>query len=297
MILLDFNQICLANIFTFSADIDSAKPEYSKDIIRHAVISSILYNKMKFSEEYGELVITCDGGKYWRKDVFPHYKASRKATRDASDIDWKFVFETLDEVRKDLSEIFPYKVLHLEGCEADDIIAVLCKWTQENYLDNNVLFPEPKKTLILSSDKDFKQLHCYKNIRQYAPAMKKYVETPPNIDEFIVEHIIRGDRSDGIPSVLCPSNFFVDETKVGRAPSVTKSVIEKYSNRDNLTKEEKARYDRNEVLVAFDKIPEYISTKILDEFTKEKVVVGKSKIYKYFIKHGMSILLNDIDNF
>lgn len=297
MILLDFNQICLANIFTFAKEIDPSNPDPSKSIIRHAILSSILHHKKTFSSEYGELVIACDGRNYWRKDIFPYYKASRKSTRDASDIDWKFVFEVLSEIREDLRDIFPYKILHLEGCEADDIIAVICKWTQENYLDDNVLYPEPKKTSILSSDKDFKQLHCYKNVRQYAPVAKKYVETPTNIAEFIVEHIIRGDVSDGIPSVLCPDNFYIDPNKVGRAPSVTKSVVAKYSDLTNLTKEEQKRYDRNEALVAFDKIPEYISSRILEEFTKEQEVRGKGRIYKYLVKHSMRLLISEVESF
>ena len=297
MILLDFNQICLANIFAFAKELDSSNPEASKSIIRHAVLSSILHHKKTFYKEYGELVIACDGRNYWRKDVFPFYKASRKATRDASDIDWKFVFETLSEIREDLRDVFPYKVLHLEGCEADDIIAVICKWTQENYLDGNVLYPEPKKTLILSSDKDFKQLHCYKNVRQYAPVAKKYVETPENIEKFIVEHVVRGDVSDSVPSVLCPDNFFVDPNKIGRAPSVTKAVIEKYSIRENLNEDEKVRYDRNEVLVSFDKIPEYISSRILEEFTKEQEVRGKGRIYKYLVKHSMRLLISEVESF
>lgn len=278
-------------------EIDPSTPEKSKSAIKHAVLSSILSNKKKFYKEYGELVIASDGRNYWRKSIFPYYKASRATDRAASTIDWKFVFEVLTEMREDMRDNFPYKVLHIEACEADDVIAVISKWTQKNYLDDNVLFPEPKKTLLISADKDFKQLHCYENIRQYAPAYKKYVESPSNVPEFIVEHIIRGDRSDGIPSVLCADNFFVDTEKTGRAPSVTKAVIAKYSVRSNLTEEEKERYDRNEVLVDFDKIPDYIETRILDEFTKEHTKNGKSKIMKYLLKNRMHLFLDQIEDF
>lgn len=287
----------MAAILQFKGEIDPSKPEKSKSVIRHAVLSSILSNKKKFSSEYNEVVIASDGRNYWRKDIFPYYKASRKTDREASDIDWGFVFETLTEIREDIKANFPYRVLHIEGCEADDIIAVLCKWTQENYIDDNVLFPEPKKTLIVSADKDFKQLHCYKNIRQYAPAFKKYVESPPNIDEFIVEHIIRGDRSDGIPSVLCPDNFFVDTEKTGRAPSVTKAVVAKYSNRENLTDEEKKRYDRNEELVSFAKIPDYIEERILNEFTQDLVKNGRGKIFNFLVKNKMNLFFDQIEDF
>lgn len=281
----------------FKNEIDSSNPDKSRNVIKHAIFSSILSNKKKFSSEYSEVVIASDGKNYWRKDIFPYYKASRSVDRDASAIDWKFVFEVMGEIREDLKECFPYRVINLEGCEADDIIAVICKWTQENYINDNVLFPEPKKTIIVSGDKDFKQLHRYKNIRQYAPVDKKYVETPPNIDEFIVEHIIRGDRSDGIPSVLCPDNFFVDTERTGRAPSVTKAVVAKYSNRENLTDDEKQRYDRNEELVSFAKIPDYIEQRILNEFTKEHIKNGRGKIFNYLVKNKMNLFFNQIEDF
>lgn len=162
----------MAAILQFKGEIDSSKPEKSKSVIRHAVFSSILSNKKKFSSEYNEVVIASDGRKYWRKDVFPYYKASRATDRENSDIDWGFVFETLTEIREDIKANFPYRVLHIEGCEADDIIAVISKWTQENYIDDNVLFPEPKKVLIISEDQDFYQLLQYKNISIFHPRKK-----------------------------------------------------------------------------------------------------------------------------
>lgn len=297
MILLDYNQVALSGVFQFMKEINPKNPEKSKDIIRHAILSSILSNKKKYTQEYGELVITADGNNYWRKDKFEFYKANRKTSRDASDIDWKFIFEILSETREDLKENFPYKVLHIEGCEADDIIAVLCKWTQENDLTDNVLFSEAKKTLILSSDHDFAQLHQYDNIRQWAPAQKKFVPKPKNIKHFINEHIAKGDSGDGVPSILSNDNCFVE--KIRQSP-MTKKRLEEFLEQGigacrNDT--EIRNWHRNELLVCFDKIPDYIEQRILEEFTKETPKNGKGKIFNYLVKNKMRLLLDSIEDF
>lgn len=127
--------------------------------------------------------------------------------------------------------------------------------------------------------------------------IEKIVKTKLDIDAKIIEHIIKGDHGDSVPSVLCPDNFFVDTEKTGRAPSVTKAVVAKYSNRENLTEAEQKRYDRNEELVSFDKIPEYISSRILEEFTKEQEARGKGRIFKYLVKHSMRLLISEVESF
>ena len=297
MIIMDFNQIALASIFQFMGDITPDNPENSKNIIRHSIISSILYNKMKFSGEYGELVIASDGRNYWRKEKFPYYKANRKTTRDASSVDWKFVFEIISEVREDIKQAFPYKLLNLDGIEADDIIAVLAKWTQDNYTDGNVLFPSPKKTLILSSDKDFKQLHQYSNIRQYSPAQKKYIESPSNVKHFINEHIARGDSSDGIPSILSDDDCFVN--KVRQSPLVKKRIEEFLDQGIGACRNDSEirNWHRNELLISFEKIPEEIETKILDDFNSQQYDRNKVKIFNYLIANNMKLLFNSIEDF
>lgn len=127
--------------------------------------------------------------------------------------------------------------------------------------------------------------------------IKKIVKTKLDIDAKIIEHIIKGDRGDSVPSVLCPDNFFVDTNKIGRAPSVTKAVIAKYSNRENLTEEEKKRYDRNEELVSFTKIPDYIEERILNEFTQDLVKNGRGKIFNYLVKNKMNLFFDQIEDF
>ena len=140
---------------------------------RHMVLNSIRSFKAKFSDEYGELVIACDNKNYWRRQLFPYYKANRKKNRDNSNFNWKSIFESLDKIRSELKEVFPYRVIDIESAEADDIIGTLCK----EFGNTN------QKILIMSGDKDFIQLHRYTNVRQYDCVRKKFI-THNNPDKF-----------------------------------------------------------------------------------------------------------------
>jgi len=125
-----------------------------EDLIRHMVLNSIRMLRSKFSDKYGELVICCDSKHYWRRDIFPYYKANRKKDRDKSDVDWPSLFTFLNKVKQELRDYFPYKVIEVDGAEADDIIGTLVR---EHHLMENYI-------LIVSSDKDFMQLQKYKNV-------------------------------------------------------------------------------------------------------------------------------------
>ena len=153
MILIDYSQVALASILTFQRELKGTESEV-KNLIRHVTLSTLKSYKKKYGKEYGELVICCDGRKYWRREVFEHYKANRKKMRDNSDLDWHLIFDTLNEMRQEIADNFPWRVVHVDRAEADDIIAILTKWAQENDLHAEGLIEEPQKILILSSDKE-----------------------------------------------------------------------------------------------------------------------------------------------
>ena len=212
MILVDYSQVALAAILTFQRELKGTESEV-KNLIRHVTLSTLKSYKKKYGKEFGELVICCDGRKYWRKEVFEHYKASRKKNRDASDLDWKLIFDTLSEMREDIAKNFPYRVIHVERAEADDVIAVMTEWCQSNAFIQEGLMEEPQKVLILSSDKDFKQLQLAPfssgNVRQWSPMQKKYIQaSKQEIIDFTVEHIVKGDTGDGIPNILSKDDVF-----------------------------------------------------------------------------------------
>ena len=199
MILVDLNQVMLSNLLMQLGNHTNA--EIEEGMVRHMVLNSLRSYRTKFGPEYGELVIACDNTNYWRKQYFPYYKANRKKARENSDLDWKAVFECLNKIRQELKEFFPYKVVDIESAEADDIIGTIA-----NNYGSELDFGE--KILILSGDKDYIQLHKYSNVKQYDPTRKKWV-THNDPQQYLKEHILRGDSGDGVPNVLSSDNCFV----------------------------------------------------------------------------------------
>ena len=101
------------------------RAKIDEGLIRHIVLNSLRSYTKQFKAKYGNMVICCDSKKYWRREVFPFYKSNRKKDRDKSDFDWNLIFETLNKIRDELKQNLPYRVIEVEGAEADDIIAVL----------------------------------------------------------------------------------------------------------------------------------------------------------------------------
>ena len=294
MIILDYSQIAIANIFHFKDDLKKglSDKDTAINIIRHAVLSGILFYKNKFSNDYGELIIACDSKNYWRKDYFPYYKSNRSKKREDSDLDWKLIFNIISQIKNELKENFSYKVIEVDKVEADDIIASLSKYTQTS-LSNHVLFVQKEPVLIISSDGDFKQLQKYDNVKQWSPILKKYVDCK-NPEEYLKEHIMKGDSGDGIPSILSKDDAFVDETY--RQPPLTKKRKELILS-GNLSEDIKRNYDRNNRLINFDMIPEDIINKIVEQYETYNVTNDKMKIYDYFVKNGCRLLLDRIEEF
>ncbi len=216
MILVDFNQIALSNIFVQKLN--------DENMIRHMILNSLRMYNSKYRKEYGNMVICCDAGNTWRKEYFPFYKANRKKSRDKSDLDFNEIFRILNLVREEISANLPYKLIQIDGCEADDIIATLAMETQE--------FGKDEKVMIISSDKDFIQLQKYGNVSQFSPMQKKSV-TDKNPRMYLFEHVIRGDSGDGIPNILSSDDTFVTDGK--RQTPVSKKKIEHWlENAENL---------------------------------------------------------------
>lgn len=297
MIILDYSQIALSNILPFQNDIKRQSPEEIKNLIRHTTLSTIKSYKKRYGREYGEMVIACDGKTYWRKDVFPHYKAGRKKAREKSDLDWGLIFDTLAELRQDLIDNFPYKVVNVDGAEADDVIAVLAKWTQDNQLIQEGLFEEPQKVLIVSSDKDFIQLQKYKNVRQWSPMQKKFVQgTQKEVFEYTITHIVKaGD--DGIPNILSPDDVFVSGER--QKPFPSKRLPEFFEKGIDacLNESERRNYQRNQLLVNFEFIPENIANSVISSYASATPKGDKNKVMEYLIKHQCRLLLDDLEDF
>ena len=290
MILIDFTQIAIGSLMVA---INRGGEEVDESLVRHLVLNNLRYYRSRFTEKYGELVICCDSKHYWRRDYFPNYKANRKKDRASSGYDWDFIFTTLNGVRDEIKEHFPYKVLEVYGAEADDIIATLVKHEQGD--------PD---TIIISSDKDFIQLHGF-HVKQYSPVSKKFVNSTPPL-EYLREHIIKGDRSDGVPNVLSPDDTFTESKRqkpIRKTMLITLTeAMDRWEpkdlfqlakcNRDNWGR----NWQRNETLIDLGKIPHDIRDKILREF-KNASTGDRSKLFNYFVEKKLNNLIQSIGDF
>ena len=263
--------------------------ELSEDLVRHMVLNSLRGHNKKFRKESGEMVIACDSKNVWRREVYPNYKAGRKATREKSEHDWDTIFSMLHTIKDEIRSFLPYKVIELETAEADDIIATLVKRTQNEVGPNH-----KKKILILSGDKDFIQLHG-PNVKQYNPVLNKFVGKGEDPTIYIKEHILKGDRSDGIPNVLSDDNVFIEGR---RQRPLSKKKIESWVNEVfmTFTEEEQKNYNRNRQLIDLSCIPPKLEEKIINEFIDAKVA-SRDKILNYFITKKLKTLIEVIDEF
>ena len=281
MILIDYNQIALSNIFMQKLGEES--------LIRHMILNSIrMYNK-KYRAEYGQMVICCDGFNTWRKQYYPEYKASRKKNRDNSDMDWVEIFRVLHMVRDEIKENLPYKVVHQDGVEADDIIATLVERTQEFGMDEPVM--------IISSDKDFIQLQKFNNVKQYSPIQKKFV-TDKNPRTYLFNHIMRGDTGDGIPNVLSADDTFITEKNQTplRQTRIDAWLEDSDNLRESMDDEVYRNYQRNKKLIDLTDIPEDIQETIINTFNEQ----GKTpnmKVLNYLIKKRCNHLIEVVEEF
>ena len=279
MILIDYNAIAISNVVTQKLGIE-------EDLIRHMILNSLRMYRSKYKQKYGELVICTDGKDNWRKTVYPPYKFKRKDSRKQSSMDWNELFRITNMVLNELKEVFPYKVVEVDECEADDIIGVLCKNTQE--------FGKYEPVLIVSSDKDFAQLQSNGNINQYSPILKKFiVEKAPR--KQLMELILRGDTSDGVPNVLSNDNVFVDGI---RQTPLKQKVVDKLIHDPKALGEEVYRnYCRNRKLIDLEETPEELKKKIIYNYDNQEKKLSKDKIFNYLIEKKCRRLLEEIKDF
>ena len=285
MIIVDLNQVMLSNLLMQIGNHTNA--ELEENMVRHMVLNSIRSYKVKFGAEYGELVIACDNTNYWRKQKFPYYKANRKKNREKSELDWKGIFECLNKIRAELKEYFPYRVIDVESAEADDIIGTLVKEFGE---DMNV----GEKLLILSGDKDFIQLHTFANVQQYDPTRKKWINHN-DPEQFLKEHIMKGDAGDGVPNILSSDNCFV--VGLRQKPLTAKKM-------DLFMKLDPSQYDsvvaknflRNTQLIDLNFTPKEIRVKVMEQYNAQSGR-DRSKLMNYFIANRLKNLMDSIGEF
>ena len=286
MIIIDYSQVAISTLMAELAGRTDVPIE--KDLVRHMIINNIRSYKSKFKEEYGDIVIACDNKHYWRKDKFPYYKANRKKVRQESGFDWKLIFDVLAEVKSELDCYFPYPVIDVDGAEADDVIAVLVERMHDK-----------EQILIISGDHDFVQLQTYPEVKQYSPIQKKFIKADKKIVHILMEHIIKGDKGDGVPNILSPDDIFMVE---GRQKPITAKKLDGWINIDpdafhmNVDEETARNFQRNRYLVDFQYIPDTVKANI-DAAWNGRPKKDRSHILNYFIEKKMKNLIEHVGEF
>jgi len=281
MIIIDMNQIALASVM-MQLRMDETT-EVSEDMVRHMILNSIRNYVMQFKSDYVEsdadVILAWDSKHYWRRDYYPQYKAGRRKGRQESDLDWNEIFGVTNKIRDEIKENMPYKSVEVYGAEADDIIAIV-----SNSYD---------KVMIISSDKDFIQLHTG-NVKQWSPVTKQEVNSH-DPDTYIKEHVLKGDSGDGVPNVLSPDHTFTDGL---RQKPLGKKRIEKMinENMNDWSDEVKRNYQRNYKLINLKNIPKDIQSNIVDEISKSSCG-DRSKLLNYFTVNKLKTLTENIGDF
>ena len=278
MILIDFTQTIIAGLM---AQLKNNDGEINENMLRHMILNSCRNYQRRYGPDYGQIVLCTDAANPWRRDFFPLYKANRKKSREADDKDWKLIFDTLHKVKMEIKDNFPYKYMYVSECEADDIIAVLVKHA-----------PEGEDILIVSGDKDFQQLHKFDNVRQWSPNLNKMVDCP-DAKLFLKEHILKGDKSDGVPNIL--SNDDCLDAGIRQTP-MRRPILEKYL-RITIENDDKyyRNYLRNQTLIDFEMIPERINDAILSVYQQVEPVRGK--VFDYLRNQRLNQLMDNIGDF
>lgn len=284
-ILMDYSQVILSNLFTSIGN--HYNIEVDESLIRHMFLNTLRSNKMKFQKQFGELIVCVDDTQNWRRESFPYYKARRREGRQKSEIDWKELFRIINLIREELDEFFPYKVIKISQCEADDVIGTIIHYKGE---ENPLLAQNSEQFLILSGDKDYIQLHVYENVEQYDPVQKKWIRHSDPHD-YLLEQIIRGDGGDDVPNVLSADDTFVQKK---RQVVLTKKRLGEL--KAGTFKGTDVYWQRNKTMINLSNTPENLKKEIIQEYNRDKKISRKT-LREFFMDRKLKALFDHIGDF
>lgn len=281
-VLFDFNNLVFRNFFIKEVFPQSEKPDFM--LWRYNIFNSI-YQSLWKEENVKEVILAVDDKNSWRKSYFPRYKESRKKQRDNSDVNWKLLFNNINELSNDLKHHFPFKIIKIRSAEADDIIAIL------SVNINN-------ECVIISNDEDYLQLSS-ERIKIYNPSKKEYTECK-NVKNFLLEKIMTGQKKDDIFNILTPNDWgktpeTEGKNKPGFGIAAFKKSLEygidgwlekKYINKIYGEIDIKKNYTRNQILIDFNYIPKTIANRILDKYNNYSFP-PPSNMYQFFKTYNM----------
>lgn len=211
----------------------------------------------------------------WRYDIYPEYKGNRAAARDSSIVDFSAFFPTNEEFINNLQDCMKNcQFLTVPHLEADDLIASIVKTKPEWDI------------VLISTDKDFYQLHTHSNFKQYDPIKGQYVNVI-NPDAALMEKIVRGDKSDNIPSI----QKGIGSVKFAKIYS---EGLNDWIVNNNLQE----AFDRNTKLISFKSIPIEYQNQVMDavnNFVPQDF--DARSFYNLIIGNGLGAFLDKITDF
>lgn len=200
-----------------------------KDTIRAALLRSLGKYIKKFPE-HGKLYFCLDRkdkkGNYWRNypeiGGFKEYKLNRKLPKKILDPVPPTLYKMAKEIVEEFKVTLPFTFIDVNMAEGDDSIAVLTKHFAS----------KGEEVLIISEDKDMVQLQKLGNVTQYRPIREGMINmTPTEASEQIIELIMSGDKSDGVPNIRSEHGIFLDIDENGKQRTRQKSISTKLKER------------------------------------------------------------------
>lgn len=309
MILIDFSQIIHNNLYSMKEDMINDGIENTINFLKHHILTKILYISKTF-KQHKEIVLCADSRDNWRNSFYPNYKGRRKLRRKNDDFPWDEFWKHMDIFEQELNEMFPFNYIKVDRAEGDDIIGTLVYYIMNTKPNEEII--------IVSSDKDFKQLQLNQNIKQYDPRENKEIKTL-NPQNELMWLILAGDDDDDVLNVKTTdidtfinpdkkqirmwyetkvwehinNNTVMDELLVDIVDKKTKEVI---VSREQLLK----NFERNRKLVDLSKCPIDIQKEIVYQYESNRENIperNRLDLLKYFIKNKMIVLSNRVDEF
>lgn len=309
MILFDFSQIIHNNLYSFKEQMIAEGLETTFGFLKHRTITMILSISNKYKDER-EIVLCADDRHSWRKDIHPYYKGRRKLRRKTDSFPWDEFYEHLNKFEEELKNIFPFNFIKVHGAEGDDVIGTLTYYINKTKPYENII--------IVSNDKDFKQLLFSANIKQFDPKEKVEINTLNPKNE-LMWLILNGDSNDDVLNVkttdadtlvnpdkrqvtmwreakvwehIC-NNTVMDELLVDVIDSKTKKIkVTRQQLLDN--------FKRNQSLVDLSKVPVDIQKEIVYLYESNRELIperSKVELLQFLIKNRMIVLSDRVNDF
>ena len=212
----------------------------------------------------------------FRRKLYPEYKAQRSLLKyNFNKPVIKAYIQDVIFKELDIENKLGYKIIKVQGCESDDIIAVL----MNNYRNYSC-------RILVSSDRDFLQLEDVNQYDMWGKKVKFHVKFHEDYKletkEFLYWKIVNGDKSDNIKHVF---------PKCGDVKSY-RLIKDKATLKRMLMEDQEAaeRFMLNKKLIDFREIPKEMEERILKAIEEKLGTPSqKEEVERFSVESCLSI--------